>query len=89
MNDEYTTLLKNHTLSLTSLLVGAKVVGCKWLLKNKYHVDDSFQRHKAQLVAKGFIQTEGCDYGETHYKALHHSPGVITCCLCCMAHPSN
>ncbi|XP_068498464.1 uncharacterized protein [Phaseolus vulgaris] len=66
MTDEYTALLNNHTWSLTSLLEGAKVVGCKWLFKNKYHADGSFHRHKARLVAKGFSQTKGCDYNDTY-----------------------
>jgi len=66
MTDEYTPLLNNHTWSLTSLPEGAKVVGCKWLFKNKYHADGSFHRHKARLVAKGFSKTKGCDYNDTY-----------------------
>jgi len=52
MNDEYISLLNNHTWSLTPILDGAKFVGCKSIFKNKYHADDSFQSHKARLVAK-------------------------------------
>jgi len=66
MKDEYTTLLSNHTWSLTHLSAGAKVVGCKWIFKNKFHADGSFQRHKTRFVAKGFNQTAGCDYNETY-----------------------
>ncbi|XP_068475183.1 uncharacterized mitochondrial protein AtMg00820-like [Phaseolus vulgaris] len=66
MTDEYTTLINNHTWSLTYFLAGAKVVGCKWLFKNKYNADGSFQRHKARLVAKGFSQTVGTDYTDTY-----------------------
>jgi len=35
------------------------------MFKNKYNADDKFHRHKAQLVAKGFNQTEGLDYTDT------------------------
>jgi len=66
MHDEYMALLRNHTWSLTSLPAGAKTVGCKWIFKNKFHADGSFQRHKARIVAKGFHQTTGCDYNETY-----------------------
>jgi len=45
MTDEYNALLTNHTWSLTSLPAGAKAVGCKWLFKNKFNADGSFQRH--------------------------------------------
>jgi len=42
MTDEYNALLTNNTWSLTYLPAGAKVIGCKWLLNNKYNVDNSF-----------------------------------------------
>ena len=66
MTNEYNSLLTNHTWSLTSLNADAKVVGCKWSLKNKYNVDGSFQRHKAWMVAKGLNQTVGHDYTDTY-----------------------
>jgi len=65
MTDEYDALINNNTWILTSLPSGGKVVGCKWVFKNKYNVDGSFQRHKARLVAKGFSQTASTDYNET------------------------
>ncbi|XP_068483416.1 uncharacterized mitochondrial protein AtMg00820-like [Phaseolus vulgaris] len=66
MTNEYNTLLNNNTWSLTSLPKEANAVGCKWLFKNKYHAYGSFHRHKVRLVAKGFSQTEGCDYYDTY-----------------------
>eukprot|EP00253_Pinus_taeda_P028900 PITA_28900 len=36
-----------------------------WVYKNKYKVDGSLDKHKANLVAKGFAQKEGVDYEET------------------------
>jgi len=65
MNDEYQALLKNKTWILTHQPAGAPVVGCKWIFRNKYNADGTFQRHKARLVAKGFQQTAGMDYYDT------------------------
>ena len=69
MRDEYVALLNNHTWTLTPLSFGAKVVGCKWLFKNKYNADGSFQRHKAYLVAEGY------DYNEIY--SLVVKPSII------------
>ncbi|XP_027344169.1 uncharacterized protein LOC113856524 isoform X1 [Abrus precatorius] len=62
---ELTTLSKNHTWTLTSLLEGKKTVGCKWVFKIKHNLDGSTERYKARLVAKGFTQTVGIDYLRT------------------------
>ena len=40
-------------------------VGCKWIFKVKRHSDGSIARHKVRLVARGFSQELGLDYGET------------------------
>jgi hypothetical protein len=37
-------------------------IGCKYVLRRKYNVDDSIQTFKARLVAKHFTQKEGIDY---------------------------
>jgi hypothetical protein len=41
------------------------VIGTKWVFKNKQGEDDEVVRKKARLVAQGFIQVEGLDFGET------------------------
>jgi len=53
MQDEYRVLINNRTSTLTFLLLGTNIVGCKWIFKNKYNANGTFQRHKARLVAKG------------------------------------
>jgi len=65
MQEEYDALHANHTWNLTSPPSNVKPIGCKWMFKNKYNVDGSFQRHKARLVAKGFHQHTDIDYSET------------------------
>ena len=41
------------------------VVDCRWVFALKYQLDGSVDRYKANLVAKGYIQTYGIDYFET------------------------
>jgi hypothetical protein len=41
------------------------VIGTKWVFKNKQGEDVEVVRNKARLVAQGFSQVEGLDFGET------------------------
>jgi hypothetical protein len=65
MNQEYHSLRTNDYWDLVHLVKGRKPVPCKWVYRTKYASDGSVERHKAQLVAKGFSQVEGIDYNET------------------------
>lgn len=40
-------------------------IGCKWIFTIKYKVDDSIERYKAKLLAKGYTQTYEIDCQET------------------------
>jgi hypothetical protein len=42
------------------------VVGTKWVFRNKQDEHGVVIRNKAQLVAKGYSQVEGLDFGETY-----------------------
>eukprot|EP00253_Pinus_taeda_P004717 PITA_04717 len=59
------TLIKNGTGNLVDPPLGTKPIGYKWVYKNKYKVDGSFDKHKAKLVEKGFAQKEGVNYEYT------------------------
>jgi hypothetical protein len=41
------------------------VIGTKWVFKNKQGEDGEVVRNKACLVAQGYSQLEGLDFGET------------------------
>jgi hypothetical protein len=41
------------------------VIGTKWVFKNKQGQDGEVVRNKARLVAEGFSQVEGLDFGKT------------------------
>src|ERR1700733_9403424 len=65
MQKEYDALIKNVTWKLVDPPLGTKPIGFKWVYKNKYKADDSLDKHKPRLVAKGFAQKEGVYYEET------------------------
>jgi hypothetical protein len=44
---------------------GVNVIGTKWVFKNKQWEDGEVVRNKVHLVAQGFSQVEGLDFGET------------------------
>jgi hypothetical protein len=46
-------------------LYGSKSIGYKWVFKNRYRSNGSYDKHKARLVEKGFALKEGVDYQET------------------------
>ena len=51
---EIKALEANNTWTLTSLPLGKKPIGCKWVYRVKYKSDGSVERYMARLVAKGF-----------------------------------
>lgn len=65
MKLELEALEQNQTWEFTSLPLGKRTIGCKWVYKIKYKADGSIERYKARLVAKGYTQTEGIGYLDT------------------------
>ncbi|GIL46063.1 hypothetical protein Vafri_3149 [Volvox africanus] len=64
MDAEIEAQLANGTWELGIPPKGAKVLPCRWVYKVKTNPDGSVDRFKVRLVAKGFAQREGVDYGE-------------------------
>ncbi|KAL0361235.1 UNVERIFIED_CONTAM: Retrovirus-related Pol polyprotein from transposon RE2 [Sesamum radiatum] len=62
MDRELQAFETNCTWILTTLPMGKKAIGCKWVYKTKLKADGSVERYKARLVAKGYNQVEGIDY---------------------------
>jgi hypothetical protein len=54
----------NHTWHLTSLPLGHRVIGLKWVYKVKKDAQGEILKHKARLVAKGYIQQHNINYDE-------------------------
>jgi hypothetical protein len=65
MEEEYATLLANHTWDLVPRPPGTNVVTGKCLFRHKLTSDGSLDRYKARWVLRGFTQRPGVDYDET------------------------
>lgn len=66
MQEEYDSLIRNETWSLTQLPPNRTAIKTRWVFKVKEESDGSTTRFKARLVAKGFSQRPGIDFEETY-----------------------
>lgn len=65
MQLEIDALESNHTQGIVDLPLGKRPISCKWIYKIKFLALGEVERYKAKLVARGFSQQEGLDYGDT------------------------
>lgn len=65
MDDEIYIINKNETWELVKRPADKKVISVKWIYKVKTDECGQINKLKARLVARGFTQTYGEDYGET------------------------
>jgi Reverse transcriptase (RNA-dependent DNA polymerase) len=65
MAQEISALAHNKTWILVPPSLDQHVIGSKWVFKVKRHSDGSIERHKARLIARGFLQQEGVDFNDT------------------------
>ena len=61
---EYKALLDNNTWDLVEISPQTKTIGTRWVYVVKYDQDGNVERYKARLVAQGFTQKLGINYGE-------------------------
>jgi len=66
MSNEFSALMHNATWTLVPPSPCKNLVGCKWVFKIKRKSDGTIDRYKARLIAKGFHQQPGIDFGETY-----------------------
>jgi hypothetical protein len=65
MHEELNNFTRNEVWTLEERPQDARVIGIKWVFCNKQGDQGIIMRNKERLVAKGFSQVEGLDFGET------------------------
>jgi hypothetical protein len=66
MHDELNNFERNKVWTLVERPKDCpNVIGTKWIFKNKQDANGIVIQNKARLVAQGFSQVEGIDFGET------------------------
>lgn len=64
MESEFSVLVRNKTWHLVPPVKNRNLID-KWVYKIKCKADESFDKYKACLAAKGFKQHYGLDYDDT------------------------
>lgn len=72
IEDEHKSLIQNQTWDITERPAYRNIVTCKWVYKVKLNDNNTIERYKAHLVARGFTQQFGQDFDET----LSRSPDM-------------
>ena len=62
MKQELQAVEKNKTWELVQLPAGHHLISLMWVYKLKKDEKGMVTRHKARLVARGFVQQEGIDF---------------------------
>nr|GFB56764.1 putative retrotransposon Ty1-copia subclass protein [Tanacetum cinerariifolium] len=65
MNTEMQSMKNNQVWILVELPPNRRTIRSKWIFKKKTNMDGNVHTFKDRLVAKGYTQTYGVDYGET------------------------
>jgi hypothetical protein len=71
MHEELENFERNQVWTLFDPPRDVNVIGIKWVFKNKQGEDGEVVRNKAHLVAQGYSQVEGLDFGETFAPVAH------------------
>jgi hypothetical protein len=71
MHEELENFERNQVWTLVVPFHDVNVIRTKWVFKNKQGEDGEVVRNKAHLVAQGFRQVEGLDFGETFSHVAH------------------
>lgn len=65
ISEEMAALQKNNTWTLVKKPENVTLIDSKWVFRLKKDEKGNICKHKARLVARGFLQQKGLDYEET------------------------
>jgi hypothetical protein len=71
MHEKLDNFERHQVWELVDPPAGCKLIGTKWVWKNKEGEKGEVVRNKSRLVAQGFSQKEGIDYEETFAPVPH------------------
>jgi len=71
MKQELQAVEKNKTWELVDLPTDHHPITLKWVFKLKKDEKGAVTKHKARLVARGFVQQEGVDYDDAFAPVAH------------------
>jgi hypothetical protein len=71
MHEELENFERNQVWTLVDPARDVNIIGIKWVFKNKLGEDGEVVRNKARLVAQGYSQVEGLDFGEIFTPVAH------------------
>ena len=66
MHEELNYFKRNQVWELVERPKNHNMIRTKWVYRNKQDQDGIVIRNKARLVAQGYTQVEGLDFGETY-----------------------
>ena len=66
MHEELNNFKRNQVWELDERPSDHNVIGTRWVFRNKQDQDGIVVRNKARLVAQGYTQVEGLNFGETY-----------------------
>lgn len=65
MAEEAIALIRNDTWKLVERPKGQRVIGSRFVLRNKHNADGTISKRKARVVARGFTQRPGIEFHDT------------------------
>lgn len=65
MNNELQAFATNNTWFLTTLPKDKVAIGCIWVYHIKHKVNDTIERYKNRVIAKGYTQQEEVNFLHT------------------------
>ena len=73
MDEESSAFFKNQTWEIVDIDSSWNLLSSKWVFKIKRDQDGKITRYRARLVAKGFLQREGVDFGDVFAPVVRYS----------------
>jgi len=85
MHEELNQFARNDVWFLVPKTAEMNIIGSKWVFRNKLDEAGVITRNKARVVAKGYNQEEGIDYGETFAPVVRLEVVRLLLAFACMS----